>query len=545
MISLITTLSMGPSDISSFLLPTAFIPGVFSHLFFFNHGERHRVPQRYLQFYLLAYIAGASALVNYGHLPLSTAFRISTAWAAVYFLGLFSSLVIYRLFFNPLNAFPGPYMARLSHFHCVLANAKHLNQHINLLALHRKYGRYVRIGPNSLSITDAKGLPIVLGPNTKCYRGSFYDMDWPVSSLVGQRPKAAHDKRMRIWSPAFSDRALKGYETRIMAVVSDLVSQVSAHADQPMNASLWFNCFAFDVMGDLSFGKSYGMVNSGEQHWSLRIMSTGMQILGFGLPDWSMRLLQAIPGLLTATYRYYDYCNAQLAERMEMPLENMDQPDVMATLLENYHKTPGSKNKLGSLQADSRLLIVAGSDTASATLSNLFYYIARDAKLQDRLRTEIRDAVGVDPVAFPHLKIIDLPLLNGCINETLRLNPPVPSGVYKTTPPEGITIGDTYVPGGTITQFPNYVLARDEANYVDCDAFVPERWSSRPDMVKQKEAFAPFSLGTLCHSPLVTLYSPSPLVTLHSPSPFRIRSIRSLFVIALLPFPASISDSQG
>ena len=35
-----------------------------------------------------------------------------------------------------------------------------------------------------------------------------------------------------------------------------------------------------------------------------------------------------------------------------------------------------------------------------------------------------------------------------------------------------------------------------EKVYTDADAFVPERWYSRADMIKEKSAFAPFSVGT-------------------------------------------------
>lgn len=35
----------------------------------------------------------------------------------------------------------------------------------------------------------------------------------------------------------------------------------------------------------------------------------------------------------------------------------------------------------------------------------------------------------------------------------------------------------------------------DEDNYTDADSFIPERWSSKSDMVKNKDAWAPFSMG--------------------------------------------------
>jgi hypothetical protein len=50
--------------------------------------------------------------------------------------------------------------------------------------------------------------------------------------------------------------------------------------------------------------------------------------------------------------------------------------------------------------------------------------------------------------------------LNGAINEALRLHPPVPSGVQRTTPKEGMHIGETFIPGGTQYWMPQYVMGR-------------------------------------------------------------------------------------
>lgn len=111
------------------------------------------------------------------------------------------------------------------------------------------------------------------------------------------------------------------------------------------------------------------------------------------------------------------------------------------------------------LQADSRLIIVAGSDTTAATLSHLFYHLASHPNVVKKLREEIGPFMEAD-AEVNHVKIQDAQYLNGCINEALRLNPPVPCGVFRQTPKEGVYIGDTFIPGNTIIQMPGYVMAR-------------------------------------------------------------------------------------
>lgn len=144
------------------------------------------------------------------------------------------------------------------------------------------------------------------------------------------------------------------------------------------------------------------------------------------------------------------------------------------------------------LQGDARLIIVAGSDTTSATLTYLFYHLAKSPEQVERLRQELRPLTTGD---WSDKDIQHADHLNGAINEALRLHPPVPSGLYRLTPPGGMQVGDVYIPGGVTFYAPQYSMGRDEDIYTDANAFVPERWYSKPEMIKHPDAFAPFSMG--------------------------------------------------
>lgn len=85
--------------------------------------------------------------------------------------------------------------------------------------------------------------------------------------------------------------------------------------------------------------------------------------------------------------------------------------------------------------------------------------------------------------------------LTAVINETLRLHPPVPTGGYRQSPPDGITIAGTYIPGGVTIVAPRYSLARLESSYKSADKWVPERWTTSPEMIIDPRGFAPFSQG--------------------------------------------------
>lgn len=95
------------------------------------------------------------------------------------------------------------------------------------------------------------------------------------------------------------------------------------------------------------------------------------------------------------------------------------------------------------------------SDTTAATLTSMFFHLASDRTLCEKLQAELD--------ALPDLSYDSLrgaKLLEAVINETLRLHPAVPSGTQRKSPPEGMTIGNTYIPGDVFLCVPLHTLFR-------------------------------------------------------------------------------------
>lgn len=51
------------------------------------------------------------------------------------------------------------------------------------------------------------------------------------------RDRPLHDKRRRLWSPAFSDKALRGYEQRIKPYADMLVQRIHDYKGQAIEVS--------------------------------------------------------------------------------------------------------------------------------------------------------------------------------------------------------------------------------------------------------------------------------------------------------------------
>lgn len=112
------------------------------------------------------------------------------------------------------------------------------------------------------------------------------------------------------------------------------------------------------------------------------------------------------------------------------------------------------------LMGDARLLIVAGSDTTATTLTFGLYYMAKHKSLVEKLRDELQQHNIRNDDSLSPLSVTPLEYLNGFITEILRLHPPVPGGVYREAPKEGITVKGHFIPGGTVVSTPQYTIQR-------------------------------------------------------------------------------------
>ena len=213
-------------------MPSTYLPlaaaaaGSASYWFYFKIGEHWMYPTRYLQAFLLACITATFAQTQYADATIRNAIASTVTYASIYLASLYTNLIIYRLFLNPLNKIPGPYWARLSRYHLVYHVGAKRNLNHYLLAMHQKYGKFVRIDPYSISCTHPDGVDVVLGAKTKCTKSEWYEADSPRCSLHTTRSRSLHDRRRRIWAPAFSDKALRGYENRVQKFNDLLVQKI-------------------------------------------------------------------------------------------------------------------------------------------------------------------------------------------------------------------------------------------------------------------------------------------------------------------------------
>ncbi|KAH6605547.1 Cytochrome P450 [Trichoderma cornu-damae] len=468
----------------SFSYPLASLAGVLMHILVFRVGEWDVASLSILVYHVLAALVTAWTSHTQLQIPATEVAR----WSCCYVAGLYLSMLVYRACFHRLCEYPGPFLARFTNFYITARLLKKLCLFEEVQKLHAEYGDYVRLGPSELSIADPEAVQAIYGTQSPTTKGPWYSLLEPRTPLFMARDKKEHARRRKVWDQGFSTKALLGYDYRVTQAINDFLRVLDRDHKQPINVTKWFSFFGFDVMEDLAFNKASNLLRDGEEKYIFKTIRKELNSIAvFGHLLWLMPLLKKMPILNSNYLQLWSWIQAQIDERIK---NEPDQPDIFSWLLADFNQNKKTKVDRWNLNGDVQLIVVAGSDTTAVTLTHIFFELAYDKNLVNALQKEF-DALP----SLAHDNLMKIPLLEAVINETLRLHPPVPSGTQRMTPPEGMQIGERRIPGNIIVQVPSYTVFRDPRAFEEPTAFIPERWTTRQDLIKNRSVFIPFNTG--------------------------------------------------
>ena len=98
------------------------------------------------------------------------------------------------------------------------------------------------------------------------------------------------------------------------------------------------------------------------------------------------------------------------------------------------------------IKATCRILIIAGSETTATLLSGATFLLLKNPSAMKKAVDEVRNNfVHASDITFASVTA-QLPYLDACLEESLRLYPPVPSVLPRRTGPEGDIINGRFIP---------------------------------------------------------------------------------------------------
>ena len=107
-------------------------------------------------------------------------------------------------------------------------------------------------------------------------------------------------------------------------------------------------------------------------------------------------------------------------------------------------------------------LTVQGADTSSTGLTALCFYLSRYPPCYRKLAAEIRSRFTSSSEIHSGPKLSSCHYLRACIDEALRMSPPITLIPYREVCNEGITVDGEYIPAGTDVGVSIYSLHHNE-----------------------------------------------------------------------------------
>ncbi|KAL1799918.1 hypothetical protein ACET3X_000260 [Alternaria dauci] len=381
----------------------------------------------------------------------------------------FVARAIYRIYFHPLRHFPGPKLNAATRIPYHFATWSGSRDKL-LQDLHRKYGHVVRINHDELSFTD---------PNS--WKDYGTSPNGAVSIILARDQD--HSRQRKIFTPAFSDRALKQQEPLFVKYL-DMVRL--------------YNFCTFDVMGDLTFGEPLHMLDKGDYDPWVSTIFASIKVGSY------LSVMMAYPWLWRAFKRHvpesmnkkrmdhFNHSVTRVTKRLEKgrDTEGVDLWDLVLGQKEGRGLTREE------MDANSSIFMIAGTETTATLVSGLTYLLLRNPECMTKLNDEIRGAFASD-ADMTMEQLAALPYLAACIKEAFRLYPPVPLGLPRITPQDGSTVVGQFIPPGTVLSIPQHPMYTHEKNFKRPFEFLPQRWLGDPEFDgDERQCVQPFSVGS-------------------------------------------------
>ena len=415
--------------------------------------------------------------------------------------------VLYNLWLHPLARFDGPTLWAAFRFPSVHAILSGQHPH-KIKALHDLYGDVVRIAPNELSFLDPASWKDIYSHKEFIRPAQFRNrLPGKVADNLVTANIVDHARFRTIFSPAFSDQALKQHERIVDSYVNKLIESLrqrtsSSKRKQETTVNLveWFHFVAFDIIGDLGWGKSFQCLDNDEYHPWIRIATyykaAMLNSCSKYYPPLNTFLQLLRPASAKAAIRLVtSTAEESVQERLS---RKVDRPDIISHVLNETKTTDSPKLSIEELECNAMALIVAGSDTLATVLGGIINYLLIYPMILKRLAQEIRSSftseAEIDPACTKQL-----PYLSAVIKEGLRMCHPFPDCLRRVVPKGGAKIAGYILPEGTVVGVSCWVMFQADRNFVHPGEFAPERWLPLSENSAysgdNKVAFQPFSTG--------------------------------------------------
>lgn len=380
-------------------------------------------------------------------------------------------------------------------------------------------GPVVRYGPNRYSINDVEAANLIYGHGARFAKSSWYS-SWSSPgawSIFTDQSIQRHAQNRKMYQHTYSMTSLVTYEP-FVDQASDLFCQRLSEMANTASVDMghWFQCYAFDVIGLITYGKRLGFLDRGadiggvikalEDHL---VYATLVGIYS-RWHSYLYRLRNFLAGKKGAGRAYVlHFTKERVAEHQgkgqtgktgaqdDLKTDAKTGEPFLNKFISKHYQDPDNftaEHIIVGLAAN----MVAGSDTTAISLSAMLYYLLLNPKYLHKLREEIetfrQEGRLSTPPTFKETQ--QMPYLQAVMKEALRVHPATGLPLERVVSGSGVTICGRYFREGVSDSQTPYKrrtrIADIEKSVVgincwvehrnrdvfgeDADVFNPERW---------------------------------------------------------------------
>ncbi|KAI1112667.1 cytochrome protein [Nemania sp. NC0429] len=431
--------------------------------------------------------------------------RVALAVTVLAFIRL-CAIAIYNLYFHPLRHIPGPPLwIAIDGFRSIYKMRGVLE--FKYAEFHEKYGEVVRVNADEVAFIRPEAWKDIYGHGHAEFSKHFPGLQLDTKKIVFSSSKD-HFRYRRAMLPAFSDKALRLQEPLIRVYIDLLVKRLRelSETGKPVNLVRWYNFTTFDLIADLAYGTPLqGLAEGKSNAWLDNIgnIIKLLPIMAFGsmfpLVGTAMKFL-AGPQIRNAEKKHYAFSSKMAMDRIYRR-KQPDRGDFMDFMLRSRGEPHEMKDD--ELASNADLIMLAGSETTATLLSGVTYWLLKTPHALKKITEEVRQAFKSDEeITFDDTRV-KLPYMMACLQEGLRIFPPLPLGMLRIVP-DGppVQIAGVTIPGKTQVSVPQLAAFRSEWNYHRPKEYIPERWlpesttnPESPFFSDRREIHKPFSVG--------------------------------------------------
>jgi cytochrome P450 len=362
--------------------------------------------------------------------------RLTIATALFAFLYL-CAVSIYNLYFHPLRHIPGPPLW------IAVPALRHVYKMRGILEwkyieFHEKYGEVVRVNANEIAFIRPEAWKDIYGHGHAEFPKHFPGLKLDTQKIVFSHSKD-HFRYRRAMLPAFSDKALRLQEPLMRVYIDLLVKRLREQAEigKPVDMVRWYNFTTFDLIADLAYGTPLQGLAEGKSNAWLDNIGNILKLLPIMAFTSIFPLLGNIlqflagPQIRNAEKRHRAFASKLTMDRIHHRKQS-DRGDFMDFMM----RSRGQPHEMtdDELVSNADLFMLAGSETTATLLSGTTYWLLKTPHALKKVTAEVRQAFASDDaITFDDARV-KLPYMMACLQEGLRIFPPLPLGMLRIVP---------------------------------------------------------------------------------------------------------------